>query len=160
MNQNITYLGNKDLLDTQKIAFFAPSQIATLSVLKCYDWAIEMFNGGKCIISGFSSRMEKDVLHFLLKGRQPIILVLSRRMYSVMPQEYIKPLEEGRLLIISTSNETRQSKKNAFRRNCYIAEIVDEIVFPSTPPDNSSLFTIYKMLQEEKKSIRLLHSKE
>ena len=160
MNQNITYFGNKDFLNTPKIAFFAPSQIATLAVLKCYDWATEMCDSGSCIISGYSSRMEKEVLHFLLKGSQPIILVLSRRMYTVMPEELIKPLEEGRLLIISISNEVRQSKKNAFRRNRYIAEIADGIVFPSAPPDNSSLFTIYKMLQEEKKSIRLLHTKK
>ena len=48
-------------------------------VLKCYDWASGKHEG--CVISGFSSKLEKDVLHFLLKSKCPVILVLARKMY-------------------------------------------------------------------------------
>jgi hypothetical protein len=40
-------------------------------VLKCYDWAIEEREAGNFVISGFHSQIEKDVLHYLLKGKQP-----------------------------------------------------------------------------------------
>jgi hypothetical protein len=31
-----------------------------------------------CIISGFHSQLEKDVLHYLLKGKQLIMIALAR----------------------------------------------------------------------------------
>jgi hypothetical protein len=149
-------IGNSALLELHKTAFFAPTQIATLSVLRCYDWAQQMCANNQCVISGFSSRLEKDVLHFLLKGQQPIILVLGRKMYRELPEELKEPLEKGRLLIISITNELRQNKKNAFRRNCYIAEVADEFVFPAIPCEDSSLHLIYEKLKENNKSLIIL----
>jgi hypothetical protein len=154
-----TTIGNTDLLKINKTAFFAPSQIATLSVLKCYDWAQQMCDENKCVISGFSSRLEKDVLHFLLKGKQPIIVVLSRKMYHELPEELKEPTTQGRLLIISTSNDVRQSKQNAYRRNCYIAEVTNEFVFPTIPNKDSSLYSIYtKLVNDNNKKVRLLEN--
>ena len=75
------YLGNRELLKLKKTAFLASSTISSETVLRCYDWATEMRNRGECVVSGFSSKLEQDVLHFLLKGNQPIIVVLARRMY-------------------------------------------------------------------------------
>ena len=93
------YIGNQELLKLQKTAFLASSNIATETVLQVYDWATEMRSRGDCIISGFNSKLEQDVLHFLLKGDQPIILVLARRMYKVIPKELHEALIQKRLLI-------------------------------------------------------------
>lgn len=68
--------------------------------MACYDWATQQRSAGRCVISGFHSQLEKDVLHFLLKGTQPVIMVLGRSLYKKLPEELIKPLEENRLLII------------------------------------------------------------
>ena len=125
----IEYLGNKDLLNVHKTAFLASSTIPVDMILKCYDWAEQMRKEGKCVISGFSSHLEKDVLHFLLKGNQPIILVLARQMYKKVPEELQPLIDNGRLLIISTSATTRQSKATAHARNHYICELADQIVF-------------------------------
>lgn len=125
----IEYLGNKDLLNVHKTAFLASSTIPVDMILKCYDWAEQMRKEGKCVISGFSSHLEKDVLHFLLKGNQPIILVLARQMYKKVPEELQPLIDNGRLLIISTSATTRQSKATAHNRNKYICELADQIVF-------------------------------
>lgn len=62
-------LGNKELLQLNKTAFLCSRKIPASVVLKCYDWAIEQRDKGKCIISGFHSQLEKDVLHYLLKGK-------------------------------------------------------------------------------------------
>lgn len=121
------YLGNKELLTQHKTAFFASSTIPPDMVLKCYDWATAQHEG--CIVSGFSSKLERDVLHFLLKTKSPIIMVLARSMYKDFPQELKEPLEQGRLLIISTSVSQRQSKATALARNKYICKIADEILF-------------------------------
>ena len=62
--------------------------------MKCYDWATEQRKSDNCVMSGFHSKIEKDVLHFLLKGKQPLILVLGRSLYKKIPEEFIKPLED------------------------------------------------------------------
>ena len=81
--------------------------------MKCYDWAVSMANEGQCVICGFSSHLEREVLHFLMKGRCPIILVLARQMSKQVPQELQTLLDGNRLLIISTTNAVRQSKMSS-----------------------------------------------
>lgn len=135
------YLGNVELLNVSKTAFWAASTIPPDMVLKCYDWAVKMAKEGRCVISGFSSHLEREVLHFLMKGRQPIILVLARRMYKQIPPELQSLLDENRLLIISVSNAVRQSKATAHARNRYICEIADQILFVGVN-EKSSLFEL------------------
>lgn len=79
------HLGNRELLKQQKTAFLASNTIAPDVVLRCYDWATGEHEG--CVVSGFSSRLEQDVLHFLLKSKTPVIMVLARRMYREIPEE-------------------------------------------------------------------------
>lgn len=129
------YLGNKDLLKLKKTAFLASSTIPPEMVLRCYDWAAGKHEG--CVMSGFSSKLEKDVLHFLLKANCPIILVLARQMYKVIPAELKEALEQDQLLIISTTNAVRQSKVTALSRNRYICELADEILFVGVNEESS-----------------------
>lgn len=137
------YLGNKELLEKPKTGFLAASTIPPDMVLRCYDWAVRMANEGQCVISGFSSHLEREVLHFLMKGSQPIILVLAREMYKDMPPELQKLIDENRLLIISVSKNVRQSKVTALARNKYICEIADQILFIGVN-EKSSLFPLYQ----------------
>ena len=143
---DLHYLGNKNILDLPKTAFLASSSIKPDDVLKCYDWATRMAREGQCVISGFSSHLEKDVLHFLSKGKQPIIVVLSRQMYKQVPPELQELLDANRLLIISTSTAVRQSKATAYVRNKYICEIADQILFVGLNEASSlnKLHEIYK----------------
>jgi predicted Rossmann fold nucleotide-binding protein DprA/Smf involved in DNA uptake len=137
----IEYLGNKELLNVHKTGFLASSIIPTDMVLKCYDWATQMAKEGKCVVSGFSSHLEKEVLHFLAKGKQPIILVLARQMYKQMPPELQPLLDANRLLIISVTKAVRQSKVTAHARNKYICEIADRILFVGVT-EKSSLYSL------------------
>ena len=139
----VEYLGNQELLKLKKTAFLASSTISSETVLRCYDWATEMRNRGECVVSGFSSKLEQDVLHFLLKGSQPIIIVLARRMYKVIPNELKEPLAQNRLLIISVSNAIRQSKVTAMARNRYVCEMADRILFVGVT-EQSSLYPYKK----------------
>lgn len=133
------YLGNKELLKQKKTAFLASSTIPPEMVLRCYDWAAGKHEG--CVVSGFSSKLERDVLHFLLKANCPIILVLARQMYKVIPEELKDALEQNRLLIISTTNAVRQSKVTALARNKHICKIADSILFVGVTT-NSSLYPL------------------
>ena len=148
MLDSIELLGNKELLNVPKTAFLASSTIPPDMVLKCYDWAVRMAKEGRCVISGFSSHLEREVLHFLSKGNQPIILVLARQMYKQIPQELQPLLDENRLLIISVSNAVRQSKVTARARNRYICEIADQILFVGVS-EKSSLSSLYNNFSQK-----------
>ena len=144
----VEYLGNEDLLKVPKTAFLASSTISPDMVLKCYDWATQMAKEGKCVVSGFSSHLEREVLHFLAKGTQPIILIIARQMYKQFPPELQPLFDANRLLIISVSNATRQSKATAHARNKYICEIADQILFVGVN-EKSSLYHLQEEFKEK-----------
>ena len=144
--KDIQFLGNKELLNLHKTAFLASSTIPPDKVLKCYDWATAKHDG--CVVSGFCSKLEKDVLHFLMKGKGPIIMVLARQMYKQIPQELQSLFDENRLLVVSVSNAVRQSKTTALARNKYICEIADQIVFVGVN-EKSSLLELQCEYQEK-----------
>ena len=133
------YLGNEELLKLKKTAFLASSTIPLERVLSVYDWAAGKHEG--CVVSGFSSKLEKDVLHFLLQTKCPVILVLARRMLKSLPEELKEPLEQGRLLVISTTNAVRQSKATAYARNEIICKLADSILFVGIT-ESSSLYPL------------------
>lgn len=122
-------LGNELLLKLPKTAFLCSRKIPASVVLKCYDWAIAQREAGNCIISGFHSQIEKDVFHFLLKGRQPIIMVLARGMVEKLEPELQKPSDEGRLLIITPFDNSikRVTEQTAEIRNKMMLELAENI---------------------------------
>ena len=140
------YIGNKELLNLPKTAFLASSTIPTDMVLKCYDWATGKHEG--CVVSGFSSKLEKDVLHFLLKNNCHVILVLARQIYKKIPQELQSLIDKKQLLIVSTSSASRQSKATAQIRNRYICEMSDRIILIGAT-ENSSLFDLQQKYSEK-----------
>lgn len=129
-------LGNDELLALPKTAFLCSRQIPASAVLKCYDWAVNQREEGRCVISGFHSQMEKDVLHYLLRGTQPIILALARGLKSRLEPELKAPLAEGRLLIITpfTADIKYVTIETARIRNQMMIETADEIVIGYSSP--------------------------
>lgn len=123
------YLGNTEILNLPKTAFLCSRSVPASVVLKCYDWAISQREAGNCVISGFHSQIEKDVLHYLLKGAQPIIVVLARGLKEKIEPELQIPLDTGRLLIISPFDKSvkRVTEKTAEIRNKYMIKLADQI---------------------------------
>jgi hypothetical protein len=123
-------LGNEEILNLPKTTFLCSRRVPASVVLKCYDWAIAQREAGRCVISGFHSQMEKDVLHYLLKGTQPIILALARGLKQRLEPELRQPLEQGRLLIITPFDSSVKwvTAENATIRNRMMIEMADEIV--------------------------------
>lgn len=124
------HIGNIALLELTKTAFLCSRKVPASIVLKCYDWAIQQREDGNCIVSGFHSQLEKDVLHYLLKGNQPIIVVLARGLKQKIEPEFLEPIEKGRLLIITPFEEKvkRVTTETAKIRNKTIIELADNIV--------------------------------
>ncbi len=127
---DLIIIGNSELLKLSKTAFLCSRKIPASVILKCYDWAIAQREAGNCILSGFHSQLEKDVLHYLLKGKQPIIVALARGLKIKIEPEFEKPLDEGRLLIITPFEKEvkRVTEQTATIRNKMMLELVDEVV--------------------------------
>ena len=146
----VEYLGNKELLNMPKTAFLASRTIPPDMVLRCYDWVTTKHEG--CVVSGFSSKLEQDVLHFLLKAKRPVILVLARRLYCNTPEELREPIEQGRLLLISNTNSPRQTRATAQIRNKYVCNISDKVLIVTA----NSKSSLAPLLEEFKSKLLLV----
>ena len=123
--------GNTELLKMRKVGFLASRKISTLSIFPTLDWAMLISKQKDiAIVSGFHSKMERDVLKILLQGECGIIVVLARGMYSKLPKQYEEAMSQNRLLIISNEkdNVKRVSEQTAHKRNEFVREIADEMM--------------------------------
>lgn len=145
-------LGNTSLLDRKKIGYFASSKIASLSVLPTLDWAAKISKREDVtIVSGFHSKMEREVLDFLLRGKCGIVCVLARSIYKKIPDKFREAYNSGRILFIAPfkTSATRTSRHLCQQRNEYVASISDELVFSSLTPD-SSLYPLFCAIRNHK----------
>ncbi|KJU84073.1 hypothetical protein MBAV_003749 [Candidatus Magnetobacterium bavaricum] len=119
-----------ELLNLHKVAFLCSRKCPERVVLRSYEWAIEQRQKGVCVLSGFHSSIEKDVLYFLLKGNQPIILALARGFTKDIEPQLRRQIDKNRLLIITPFEETvkRVTGETAGLRNRLMLELADEIV--------------------------------
>ncbi len=129
-------IGNATFLERPtKVAFLSSRKITASVVLKCYDWATEIRDTDQCIISGFQSPLEKDVLKFLLRGKAPIILVLARKLWETVPNELHDAMDAKRLLIVSPVSCNRASIASAAIRNRWILANSSSLVIGSLDPN-------------------------
>lgn len=123
-------VGDLDILKSHKTAFLCSRSIPAGLILKCYDWAIEQRETGKCVIGGFHSTIEKDVFHYLLKGTQPLIIALHRGIGPDIVEKFRPEIDSGRLLIVSPfeRNVKRGSQRTAMIRNQLMVELAESVV--------------------------------
>ena len=144
------YRGNTDILKNKKTAFLCSQKCPAEVVLKSNDWAKEQREQENCIVCGNHSQIEKDVFEILLKGKQPLILVLARGMKTRWKPAVEKAEIEKRLLVISPfKKETKRvTRETAEKRNKKILEISDSIVI-GYKSKNGQLEKILKRIDYE-----------
>ena len=140
-------IGNAALMERPKVAFLSSRKVAPATVMRCYDWATGMRGGGSagrlvppCVVGGFQSALERDVLKLLLPDGGPsIVMVLARGMWRSVPMEYREAINAGRMLVVSPFSQgvVRVSKETAEKRNGWILDHCDEAVFASLDPNGS-----------------------
>lgn len=142
----VASLGNKDFLNLHKTAFLCSRNVPA-SVVKCFDWAIAQREAGKCVISGFHSRLEKDVLAYLLKGKQPVVVVLGRGMKQRIEPELKKALAEERLLIVTPFERDVKwvTTEQAMMRNSLMLHLAQDIVIGYAKPEGNVAFLIKQL---------------
>ena len=151
----MTYLGNISLLDQPKHGFLCSRCTKSSVILPCLDWAVSHAHGDAVVMSTFHSEMEDAVLDMLLPGTCPIIIVLGRSLYKVVPEKLRPALDSGRLLIVSISNQGRISRESAFAANEYICNNSDSITFGYLSQD-SSLRTLFDDAVAKNKQVQVI----
>ena len=128
--QEIRSLGNTKIINHHKTAFLCSRRYPAKAVLRIYDWAKAMRERGECVISGFHSRLERDVLDILLKGPQPIILAAARGLQKRYSPNVRDALDSGRLLVLSPfpDSVTHITADTARIRNEFMLTLADRIV--------------------------------
>lgn len=122
-------VGNEELLKLHKVAFLCSRKFPQEAARKAYRWAELQRDLGICVISGYHSPIEKDVLCRLLQGRQPVIIAMAQGLARLDP-EWTPHLEAGRLLVISryAASVTHPCESKCFQRNKMMMALADGIV--------------------------------
>lgn len=122
-------IGNEELFRLYKVAFLCSRKFPPEVALKSYRWADEQRESGTCVISGYHSPIEKDVLCRLLKGTQPVIIAMAKGLKRLDP-EWEDPIATGRLLVISRYAESvsHACESKCYQRNRMMMEVADRVV--------------------------------
>ena len=145
------YFGNEKIIENYKTAFLCSRRCPSEIVLKSLDWAKSKKDQGQCVISCIHSRIERDVFEILLKGKQPLILVLARGMKERWPRGIRKAVDQERLLVISPFAENIKyvTEKTAKKRNQIMIDLADEVML-AYAQKNGSLEKLISAVKDKK----------
>lgn len=128
--------GNKDLLNRELVAFFASRNSPPEAIDLAREWAHEIAQTQKVVISGFHSPIERVVLDILLANGSSVVVTLGRSLYRKTPAHLQKASDENRLLFMSLRDNSRPSLSNSQQRNWLTADLAQEVIF--APFDKTS----------------------
>lgn len=99
-------------------------------LLAVHDLAQEWRRQGPVIWSGFQSPVENEALAVLLRGPQPVVVWLGRGPLARLPEGYVQPLAEERLLVVTPFAESvrRATVETAQVRNRLLALAADALL--------------------------------
>jgi predicted Rossmann fold nucleotide-binding protein DprA/Smf involved in DNA uptake len=133
------FIGDLGIISRPKLALFCSTRCPGELILRSFDTARELRDAGIAVMSGFHSPVERECFRILLRGRQPVILWLSRSLQSMrIPHWFEKPLDEGRLLILSgcAGRPHRTTAASAAFRNALVAASADQILVIHAAPSS------------------------
>ncbi|MBU4176199.1 MAG: DNA-processing protein DprA [Proteobacteria bacterium] len=138
---NISSIGNLDILRHNSTSFFCSTKCPGDLIVKTYDFAQILRDADMTVISGFHSPMERECLTILLRGAQPVIVCPAKSIDNMrINREYKKPLKDGRLLFLSPfdKNQRRISAKSSHYRNLFVAALSAVIFVTHAEPSSKT----------------------
>ena len=157
--KSIAIAGSPTPIAAPMTAFLCSKETPGATILKAFDQAAAWRDAGRCVMSGFHSPLERQCLDILLRGKQPIVMVLARGLGAPrLPAPHRRALEDGRLTIISPFpvTEKRTTRDLALQRNRFIAALADEVVFAFLSP-GGGLSQLAKEITDADRNWRQLH---
>lgn len=147
MGASYSTLGNAALMDLPKVSFLSSRKISPDAVMGAHAWAAKIRETETCVIGGFQSELEKDVLKFLLRGVCPIVIVEARKPRKVVSAELRDVFNANRILFVSLpeAKNARVGKSAALRRNRFVIEHSETHVFGSVDPNGNLAQLVAKL---------------
>jgi len=130
-------LGDLGILRQKPLARFCSVKCPGDLILQTYDLARQLREAGIVVISGFHSPMEKECLSLLLRGKQPVIWCPAKRLpVNRLPREYMGPLSDGRLPMVSPFGERikRARQDIAVFRNEFATALAERVFIAYAAP--------------------------
>ncbi|CAN5697857.1 hypothetical protein BH23GEM6_BH23GEM6_18400 [soil metagenome] len=126
---NLTLRGNRSLLKVPMQAIFCSGSPPPDLVLPALEMAREIAEEPGVAIGGFQSDVEKLVLEVLLRQHKPVVVCPGRDISGMrVPREWKLPLEEGRLLLLSSVEHRRRlDMAMAAHRNRLVAALASTV---------------------------------
>jgi predicted Rossmann fold nucleotide-binding protein DprA/Smf involved in DNA uptake len=135
--ERLSLLGKPELLGLPLLGLFCSMKCPGSLILKAVDTCRALREENVPVVSGFHSPVEKECLTLLLRGTQPIVYCPARSIETMLLKDACKkPLEDNRLLILSTFDRTekRATEEIAEKRNRFVAMLAGAVlVFCATP---------------------------
>src|SRR3990170_4088734 len=101
-------LGNRGILDHKKIGMRCSIKCPGSVILRTYDLMRDLRKEDVTLISGFHSPMERECLNILLRGTCGVVVCPARSLPKRIPSDFKKPLDSGRMLLLSAFDEGEQ----------------------------------------------------
>ena len=135
-NHRLFYVGDQSLIKRCKISLLCSVQCPGDIILKTFGLMQDLRNTYACIISGFHSPMEQECLKILLQGTCGIVLCYARGLPKRIPPEYLKPIDNGRMLLVSSFNATQDhaTRDTSKQRNQLVIALGDIAIIPYAAP--------------------------
>jgi hypothetical protein len=138
--KHMNHLGNADLLKSSWTAFFCSVRCPGNLILKAYDLAQRWRVNNQPVIGGFHSPVEKEVLKIMLRSTVPVCVVLARSLPKRFPTEFRRPIDEGRLLLVSPFDvkTRRATQETAAYRNQVVAALAEKVFVAYAAPGSKT----------------------
>ncbi|MCE9614926.1 MAG: DNA-processing protein DprA [Lentisphaerae bacterium] len=129
-------LGNRTILERPLTAIFCSARCPGRLASRAYDLAQRFRAEGHALIGGFQTPVEQEVLKVMLNSTTPLCLVVARGLPQRIPAVLRRPLDEGRLLLLSpfAPATRRASRETARRRNDCVAGLATRLVVVYAAP--------------------------
>jgi predicted Rossmann fold nucleotide-binding protein DprA/Smf involved in DNA uptake len=138
----VSALGNLEILQRKTLALFCSVRCPGNLIVQTYDLAHKLRRAGVTVIGGFHSPMERQCLAILLRSPHPVIVCPARSLPKRVPPEFRRPLEEGRLLLLSPFADAvnRADEESARQRNRFVAALADQVFAAYAAPNSNTEF--------------------
>lgn len=134
--QPLHCVGNAGLLKSRTLALLCSVKCPGNVILRAYDLMRDLRNENVTVISGFHSPMEDECLKILLRGTCGIVICYARSLPARVPAELRKPIDEGRLLLLSAFDDGHDhiTRRSSAERNRQVADLGDILFVPYASP--------------------------
>jgi predicted Rossmann fold nucleotide-binding protein DprA/Smf involved in DNA uptake len=136
-DRNVFGIGDRAIMGRKCLALICSVQCPGSVVIKTFDAIRELRDAGVVVAGGFHSPMEKECLEFLLRGEQPVIVVLAKGLNQPrLPQPWRTAIDASRLLVLSPfdASVVRTTRSTAQSRNEFIVTHAIAVLIPHASP--------------------------